>query len=68
VGPPGMSAAGRQNILAMLDKMHKGKAWPETLKKQNWDDAYLAGDAYAQFLKSENDRIGTVLKNVGLVK
>jgi putative tricarboxylic transport membrane protein len=68
VGPPGMSAAGRQNMLAMLDKMHKGKAWPETLKKQNWDDAYLAGDAFAGFIKEEQSRIGQVLKDVGLLK
>jgi putative tricarboxylic transport membrane protein len=68
VGPPGMSAPGRQTMLAMLDKMHKGKAWPETLKKQNWDDAYLAGDAFGGFIKEEQARIGQVLKDVGLLK
>jgi putative tricarboxylic transport membrane protein len=52
----------------MLDKMHKGKAWPETLKKQNWDDAYLAGDAFAGFIKEEQSRIGQVLRDVGLLK
>jgi putative tricarboxylic transport membrane protein len=68
VGPPGMSAGGRQAMLAMLDRMHKGKAWPETLKKQNWDDAYLAGDAFGGFIKEEQARIGQVLKDVGLLK
>jgi putative tricarboxylic transport membrane protein len=68
VGPPGMSAAGRANMLALLDRMHKGKAWPETLSKQGWDDAYLAGDAFAAFVKEENARIGQVLKDVGLLK
>jgi putative tricarboxylic transport membrane protein len=68
VGPPGMSAAGRANMLAMLDKMRSGKTWAETLKKQGWDDAYLAGDAFAGFIKEENARIAQVLKEVGLVK
>jgi putative tricarboxylic transport membrane protein len=68
VGPPGMSAGGRAATIAMLDKMHAGKAWAETLKKQGWDDAYLSGDAFAAFLREENARIGQVLKDVGLVK
>ncbi len=51
VGPPGMSPAGRARMLEMLDRMHQGKAWQETLKKQGWDDAYLSGDAFGGFLK-----------------
>jgi putative tricarboxylic transport membrane protein len=68
VGPPGMSPAGRANMVGMLDKMSKSKAWQDTLKKQGWDDAYLSGDAFAGFLKEENVRIAAVLKDVGLVK
>jgi putative tricarboxylic transport membrane protein len=68
VGPPGMSAQGRAALIAMLDRMAKGKTWPETLKKQGWDDAYLSGDAFAAFLKEENGRVGQVLKDVGLLK
>jgi putative tricarboxylic transport membrane protein len=68
VGPPGMSPAGRTALIGMLDKMHSGKAWPETMKKQGWDDAYLTGDAFGAFLKEENGRIGQVLKEVGLLK
>lgn len=68
VGPPGMSAAGRASMIAMLDRMQKGKAWAETLKKQGWDDAYLSGDAFTGFIKEENARMGEVLKDVGLIK
>jgi putative tricarboxylic transport membrane protein len=68
VGPPGMSAGGRANLVGMLDRMSKSKAWQETLKKQGWDDAYLSGDAFGGFLREENQRIAAVLKEVGLVK
>jgi putative tricarboxylic transport membrane protein len=68
VGPPGMTAGGRTTMVGMLDQMAKSKAWQETLKKQGWDDAYLSGEAFGGFLKEENARIGTVLKEVGLVK
>jgi putative tricarboxylic transport membrane protein len=68
VGPPGMSAAGRATLIGMLDRMHATRTWQETLKKQGWDDAYLSGDAFSAFLREENIRIGTVLREVGLVK
>ena len=69
VGPPGMSA-GRpgEPWSPCSTRCTSGKAWPETLKKQGWDDAYLSGDAFGGFIKEENVRIGQVLKDVGLLK
>lgn len=68
VGPPGMSAGGREKLVAMFDRMHGSKTWQETLQKQGWEDAYLSGEAFARFLKQENQRVAGVLKDVGLVK
>ena len=48
--------------------MVKSDAWKDILKQKGWDDAYLAGDAFADFLKKENARVTDVLKSVGLVK
>jgi len=48
--------------------MVKSAAWKEILKQKGWDDAYLPGDAFAQFLKQEQARVTDVLKSVGLVK
>ena len=68
VAPEGISAGDRKALLDTIDRMAKSNAWKGELKKHNWDDAYLAGDAYASFIKAENDRISKVLKDVGLVK
>jgi putative tricarboxylic transport membrane protein len=68
VGAPGMSAGGRQQWLARLDKLHESGAWKEVLQKQGWEDAYLPGDRFAAFLKEEQSRMAQVLKEVGLVK
>ena len=46
----------------------KSDAWKSTLKQKGWDDAYLGGDAFADFLKKETARVTEVLKSVGLVK
>ena len=48
--------------------MVKSDAWKAILKQKGWDDAYLGGDAFADFLKKETARVTEVLKSVGLVK
>jgi putative tricarboxylic transport membrane protein len=68
VAPPGITAAQRQTLSDLVDKMVKSAAWKEILKQKGWDDAYLAGDAFAAFLKQEQARVREVLRSVGLVK
>jgi putative tricarboxylic transport membrane protein len=68
VAPPGITAAQRQTLSDLVDKMVKSAAWKELLKQKGWDDAYLAGDAFAAFLKQEQARVREVLRSVGLVK
>jgi putative tricarboxylic transport membrane protein len=68
VAPEGIGAADRKALLDTIDKLVKSAAWKEQLKTKNWDDAYLAGDPFAAFLKAENDRVNKVLQSVGLAK
>ena len=51
-----------------VEKMVKSDSWKEILKQKGWEDAYLGGDAFADFLKKETVRVTDVLKSVGLVK
>jgi len=68
VAPEGIAAGDRKALLDTVDRLARSSAWKEALKKHGWEDAYLAGDGFAAFLKTENDRVGKVLKGVGLVK
>jgi putative tricarboxylic transport membrane protein len=68
VAAPGISEAQRQALADVVDKLVKSPAWKEVLKQKGWDDAYLPGEAFAQFLGDEQKRVGDVLKSVGLVK
>lgn len=68
MGAPEMSDEGKAMWLDRYTKMHEGPAWKETLAKQGWEDAFLAGDEFAAFLESEKTRIGDILKEAGLVK
>jgi putative tricarboxylic transport membrane protein len=64
----GITVGERKTLVETIEKMARSATWRLELKKHNWDDAFLAGDAYATFIRAENDRIGKVLKDVGLVR
>ncbi|WP_119390110.1 Bug family tripartite tricarboxylate transporter substrate binding protein [Taklimakanibacter lacteus] len=68
VGAPGLSAEGRKTWLDRFQKLHESDAWKATLKTHGWEDAYLPGDDFVAFLKSEDARWTTALKEVGILK
>ncbi len=65
---PELPADKKAALLAAVEKMAKSPAWAAALKQKGWDDAYLAGDAFATFLKEEQARVGDILKSIGLAK
>ena len=67
-GAPGITPAQRDELIKAVDKGVKSKEWKETLKKQDWEDFWLAGDEYAKFIAEENRRLGDILKDLALGK
>jgi putative tricarboxylic transport membrane protein len=67
VAPPELSTEQRDCIVTVLQQMHDSQAWNDVLAKYGWQDYFLAGDEFAQFLPAERDRITAVLKELGLV-
>jgi putative tricarboxylic transport membrane protein len=68
VAAPGISADDKKKLADAVDKMVKSDAWKEVLKQKGWDDAYMSGDEFAKFLKTEQARVTEVMKTIGLVK
>ncbi|MFL5133691.1 MAG: Bug family tripartite tricarboxylate transporter substrate binding protein [Microvirga sp.] len=68
MGAPGITADERKALTDMIEKMTKAKEWAEILKQRGWEDFYLAGEPFTAFLKEEQNRVGEVLRSVGLVK
>ncbi|MFC8917223.1 Bug family tripartite tricarboxylate transporter substrate binding protein [Streptomyces sp. NPDC057116] len=66
VAPPGLSAAERDKLIGLVEKLHASQQWRDSLKKNGWNDAYLSGDAFGRFLDQQNERVGSVLKELGL--
>ncbi|MDN3293519.1 tripartite tricarboxylate transporter substrate binding protein [Streptomyces ficellus] len=66
VAPPGLSDAERDKLIGLVSELHASPQWQESLKKNGWDDAFLAGDAFGEFLDTQNERVDSVLKELGL--
>ncbi|MGW4947323.1 Bug family tripartite tricarboxylate transporter substrate binding protein [Actinoplanes sp. NPDC004185] len=66
VAPPGIDAPTKQAVTALVDRLHSSESWKSALQKQGWEDFYKSGDAASTFFTSENQRITTVLTDIGL--
>jgi len=65
---PGITKAQRDELIAAVEKATKSKEWQESLKKNDWDNFWLSGDAYAQYVDQENKRLGDILGQLSLGK
>jgi len=68
VAPPGISPEQRGALIALVEQMAKSTDWADLLKQKGWDDDFLAGDAFASFLREEQARVKAVFVSIGLVK
>lgn len=68
VAAPGITKAQKDELTKTVEKAVKSKEWQATLKKNEWSDYYLAGDAYSAYIDSEMKRLGGVLGGMDLGK
>ncbi|MEU6994299.1 tripartite tricarboxylate transporter substrate binding protein [Streptomyces sp. NPDC046465] len=66
VAPPGLTDAERKKLTGLVKKLHASKEWRASLKKNGWDDAFLTGDGFGDFLDAQDKRVVSVLKELGL--
>ncbi len=64
--PPGITAAQKAELVAVIEKTVKTRTWQDTLKQREWIDQYLSGDAFQKFLDAEQVRIQKIIDNLGL--
>ncbi|QDQ10691.1 tripartite tricarboxylate transporter substrate binding protein [Streptomyces spectabilis] len=66
VAPPGLSDTERDKLIGLVRELHGSKEWRASLKKNGWDDAFLVGDGFGDFLDAQDRRVVSVLKELGL--
>ncbi len=64
--PPGVSAQQKKEMTDLVTAMAKSQGWQDELKKRDWLDVFLSGDAFETLIKKETDRITVTLKKIGL--
>ncbi|MGW0466186.1 Bug family tripartite tricarboxylate transporter substrate binding protein [Streptomyces sp. NPDC003027] len=66
VAPPGLSDAERNKLVGLVTKLHDSPQWRESLKKNGWNDAFLPGEKFGDFLAEQDRQVASVLKELGL--
>nr|WP_239157617.1 tripartite tricarboxylate transporter substrate binding protein [Streptomyces sp. SID13726] len=66
VAPPGLSDAERDKLVRLVEELHASPQWRKSLKENGWDDAFLTGDRFGAFLDAQDERVVSVLKELGL--
>jgi putative tricarboxylic transport membrane protein len=66
VAPGELSQEDKQALIDLATKMHDSQGWKDALSQNGWTDAFMVGDEYGTFLKSEDQRVADVLNELGL--
>ena len=64
VAPPGLSDAARDGLIARVTRMARSDPWKKTLEQNGWEDTFLAGADFRQFLLAEQARVAAVLQRL----
>ena len=65
-GAPGINAAQRAALTALITELVALPAWRELLTTRGWDNAYLSGADFDRFLVADTAATEAVLKDLGL--
>ncbi|PWS38286.1 C4-dicarboxylate ABC transporter substrate-binding protein [Falsiroseomonas bella] len=65
-GAPGINASQRQALTDLMTAIHALPAWKQTLETRGWDDAFLAGAPFAEYLNRDITSTEEVLRDLGL--
>ncbi|MDX2693872.1 tripartite tricarboxylate transporter substrate binding protein [Streptomyces ipomoeae] len=66
VAPPGLTDAERDKLTRLIEELHDSPEWQRSMRQNGWDDAFLTGDAFGEFLEAQDNRVVSVLKELGL--
>jgi len=68
VAPPGVRAADRARLEALVGAMVRSPEWKEVLARYRWNDRYLAGPAFVRFVDDEEARVQAILHQLGTTR
>ena len=67
IAAPGISENARQAWIQMLTRVRNSERWKGILKTRDWNDAFVAGDEFREYLRRENERVAALVRDLGVV-
>lgn len=65
VAPPGVSPVDRRRLVAAMDVMVRSAEWRALLERYHWQDRFLTGREFEDFVTAEEARVNEILKKLG---
>jgi putative tricarboxylic transport membrane protein len=66
VAPPGISQNDTDKLVKLFTDLQETKEWQDALETNGWTPAFQPGKEFGDFLATENERVATVLSELGL--
>lgn len=66
--PPGTGEATRDWLVRAAEQMRMSAQWQEILRANDWEDSFLPGAAFEDFLREETATVDATLRAIGLVQ
>ena len=68
VAPPDIEPAERDAAIQAIQELHDSAEWKAALEKNDWTDFFRTGDEFQAYIDSENRRVETVVRDIGLTE
>ena len=67
VAPGSIDAAQAERLTTLMEDLHATDSWQTALSDNNWADAFIVGDEFADFLTEDIATVKVTLKDIGLL-
>ncbi len=66
LAPPGTDDETRAWLIEALARLRASAAWQDILRRNDWEDSFLAGADFERFLEQETATADEILRSIGL--
>ena len=66
--PPGTDEVTRDWLIRAAEQMRVSAQWQEILRANDWEDSFLSGAAFEDFLRDEAATVDATLRAIGLIQ
>ena len=64
---PGMKSDKIQEFHQLLEQMYERDEWKKIRTSRGWNDLYVKGEKFKQFLQKQETELGILLKELGFL-